>query len=188
VTLDGVMTTVAPVTPAHPAFDRVAALFDDYRAHYGRPPSPHSTRVWLHDQIARHRITVVAAIRADHVCGFLTAVVMPASLMLGTAWSIRDLYVAPEHRRGGIAGTLLRHVIEDARAAGAQRVSLQTEAGNIPALTLYTGVGFDAVTGLTLLNLDLAPTPQAPQDPAQALDRGRDQPDTGPPDSLLGGA
>jgi hypothetical protein len=32
---------------------------------------------------------------------------MPASLMLATAWSIRDLYVAPQCRRSGVARGLL---------------------------------------------------------------------------------
>jgi len=38
--------------------------------------------------------------------------------MLGTAWSIRDLYVAPQCRRSGIARTLLQHAVDHARAAG----------------------------------------------------------------------
>jgi ribosomal protein S18 acetylase RimI-like enzyme len=80
---------------------------------------------------------------------------MPASLMLGTAWSIRDLYVAPQQRRSGIADALLRHVVDDARAAGANRVSVQTEADNDPALRLYTAAGFQPVSGLELLNLSL---------------------------------
>ncbi|MEV0002915.1 GNAT family N-acetyltransferase [Micromonospora sp. NPDC050980] len=152
------MTTIVPTGPADPAFDQVAALFDDYRAHYGQPSIPEVTRSWLHDQIAQHRISAAAAIRADHVCGFITVTIMPASLMLGTSWSVRDLYVAPDHRRSGIANALLQHVIRNARAAGAHRVSLQTETDNIPALTLYTDIGFQPVTGLALLNLTVDPT------------------------------
>ncbi|MFD6610586.1 GNAT family N-acetyltransferase [Micromonospora chalcea] len=158
------MTTIVPIAPAHPAFDQVAALFDDYRAHYGQPSTPELTRSWLHDQIAQHRISVAAAIRADQVRGFITVTITPASLMLGTAWSIRDLYVAPLHRRSGIANALLQHVIRDARAAGAHRVSLQTETDNIPALTLYTDIGFQPVTGLELLNLTLVSIRQDPGD------------------------
>jgi ribosomal protein S18 acetylase RimI-like enzyme len=110
-------------------------------------------------------MTITAAIQAGQACGFITSTVMPASLMLGTAWSIRDLYIAPQHRRRGIARTLLQHVIDDAGAAGAYRVSLQTEAGNTPALTLYTAVGFQPVNGLALLSLTLPPgNHQDPQD------------------------
>jgi ribosomal protein S18 acetylase RimI-like enzyme len=105
--------------------------------------------------MAEHRMTIAAAIDAGQACGFITTTVMPASLMLGTAWSIRDLYVAPQHRRSGIAHALLQHVLNDARAAGANRVSVQTEADNVPALGLYTAVGFQPVSGLELLNLSL---------------------------------
>jgi ribosomal protein S18 acetylase RimI-like enzyme len=129
---DPVNTAVVQVTRSHHAFGQVAALFDDYRAHYGRPPSLQVTHGWLHDQLAQHRMTIAAAIHAGQACGFMTTTVMPASLMLGTAWSIRDLYVAPQQRRSGIAHALLQHVVEGARAAGAYRVSLQTEAGNTP--------------------------------------------------------
>ena len=149
--------TVAPITPSHRAFGAVAALFDDYRAHYGRPPSPQATHEWLDGQLAQQRMTIAAAIQADHACGFITTAVMPALLMLGTAWSIRDLYVAPEHRRSGIARALLQYVISSARATGVHRVSLQTETGNVPALALYTAAGFELVTGLELLNLALRP-------------------------------
>jgi ribosomal protein S18 acetylase RimI-like enzyme len=91
---------------------------------------------------------------------------MPASLMLGTAWSIRDLYVAPDHRRTGIANALLQHIIHHAGTAGAHLVSLQTETDNIPALRLYTDIGFQPVTGLELLNLTLDPTHRDPGDTA----------------------
>jgi ribosomal protein S18 acetylase RimI-like enzyme len=152
-----VNVTAMPITPSHHAFDQVAALFDDYRTHYGQPPSRESTRDWLHDQLAKHAMKVAAAVHADQVCGFITTAVLPASLMLGTAWSIRDLYVAPQHRRSGIARALLQYVIDDARAAGAYRVSLQTETDNTPALTLYAAAGFQPVTDLEWLNLTLIP-------------------------------
>jgi hypothetical protein len=41
------------------------------------------------------------------------------------------------------------------RRAGAGRVSLQTEAGNAPALALYMTAGFHPVHGLQLLSLTL---------------------------------
>ncbi|WP_165436405.1 GNAT family N-acetyltransferase [Amycolatopsis suaedae] len=153
------MTTIVPIDAADPAFDQVAELFDDYRAHYGRASSPEATRSWLHAQLTQRRMAARAAIRADQVCGFLTTTIMPASLMLGTAWSIRDLYVVPRDRRRGIARALLDHVVREARAAGALRVSLQTETDNLPARTLYTEAGFQPVTGLELLTLESAPRP-----------------------------
>jgi GNAT superfamily N-acetyltransferase len=150
-----VTTTIEAVTPAHPAFGDVAGLFDDYRVHQGEPPAPHLVCDWLAEQVAHHRFSVAAAIDGDRVCGIVTTAVMPASLMLGTFWWVRDLYVAPGFRRRGVARALLQHVIDEAGAAGALRVSLQTEAGNGPALTLYAAAGFRPVTGLELLSLPI---------------------------------
>lgn len=87
----------------------------------------------------------------------------PASLALGTAWSVRDLYVAPAYRRMGIARVLLQQVIDDARQPGACRVSLQTETGNTPALTLYAAASFEPVLGLELLSIDLTRDRQEPR-------------------------
>jgi ribosomal protein S18 acetylase RimI-like enzyme len=154
---DPVVIAVVQMTPSHQVFGQVAALFDDYRAHYGQPPSPRFARDWLQGQLAQHRMRIAAAIDAGQACGFITTTVMPASLMLGTAWLIRDLYVAPRQRRSGIADALLTHVVDDARAAGATRVSVQTESDNGPALKLYTAAGFQPVSGLELLNLSLGP-------------------------------
>jgi GNAT superfamily N-acetyltransferase len=141
--------------PSHSAFGAVAVLFDEYRVHYGWPPSPQLTRDWLHAQVTRQAMMITAALRLGRACGFIAVSVMPASLALGVAWSVRDLYVAPPHRRIGIARVLLQQVIDDAREAGAHRVSLQTETGNTAALTLYAAAGFQPVAGLELLSVDL---------------------------------
>ena len=111
------------MTPSHSAFDAVAVLFDEYRVHYGWPPSPQLTHHWLHAQVTRQAMTITAALRSGRACGFIAVSVMPASLALGVAWSVRDLYVTPPHRRLGIARVLLQQVIDDAREAGAHRAS-----------------------------------------------------------------
>jgi ribosomal protein S18 acetylase RimI-like enzyme len=141
-------TTIEPVGPAHPRFDPVAALFDEYRVHYGLPSAPAETRAFL----AARPFTVTASLHDGEPRGVVTVLTMPASLRLGVVWSIRDLYVPARHRRQGIARALLGHVIQEAREAGALRVSLQTETDNAPALALYRDLGFTPVTGLELLN------------------------------------
>ena len=132
---------------------RVAALFDEYHAHYGEP-SP-GALPWLTEQVTAGRLAVAAHLDGDSARGLITTVVLPASLTLGTFWQIRDLYVAPAARRGGVARALLRHVVAAARAADARRVSLQTEPDNTAALALYAEVGFRPVDGLTVLSLPL---------------------------------
>ena len=130
---------------------RVAVLFDEYRVHYGQPADVARTHAWLTDQVTAGHLRLADA--ADD--GFVTVAVLPASLTLGQAWLVRDLYVPPRARRRGVARALLNHVVEEARAAGAVRVSLQTESDNISALALYASAGFRPVPGLEMLNLPL---------------------------------
>jgi GNAT superfamily N-acetyltransferase len=153
-----VTVTVMAVTPTCQVFDQAAALFGEYRSHFGQPPSPEATRAWLSEQLTQERMSLAAGVDgASEVAAFITTTVMPASLMLGTMWSIRDLFVAPRHRRAGIAYRLIQHVVTNAREAGALRVSVQTETDNASALALYAAVGFQPVDGLELLNLALVP-------------------------------
>jgi ribosomal protein S18 acetylase RimI-like enzyme len=147
--------TVEPVTADGPRLDAVAALFDAYRVHYGQPAAPAATRAWLVDQLVRDRLRILAAASDGGVRGFVTVAPTPASLLLGTAWGVRDLYVDPAHRRGGVARALVDRVVADARAAGVRRLSLQTEPDNAAALALYAGLGFRQLTGVHLLSLPL---------------------------------
>jgi ribosomal protein S18 acetylase RimI-like enzyme len=78
--------------------------------------------------------------------------VVPAALTLRTVWLVRDLYVAPEARRHGVARALLAHVAEDARSAGAHRLSLQTETANTHAIELYARNGFDVLTDVAVMD------------------------------------
>lgn len=148
--------TILRIAAADPDVTEAAAEFDEYRCHDGHPPAFGATRTWLVEQLTCQRIAVAAALdSAGRYMGLITTTAMPASLTLGTAWSIRDLYVVPEHRRRGIASRLIHHVVNDARNVGALRLSLQTEPDNAAALPLYAAAGFQPVEALAVLNLTL---------------------------------
>lgn len=55
---------------------------------------------------------------------------------------VRDLWVAPDHRRAGLARQVLAEVLDWAAARGATTAHLQVEADNAPALQLYASAGF----------------------------------------------
>jgi len=56
---------------------------------------------------------------------------------------VQDLFVVPEHRRGGVAEALLRCALEVARERGANRLHLETDTDNAAARSLYEKVGFE---------------------------------------------
>jgi ribosomal protein S18 acetylase RimI-like enzyme len=139
-----------------------SGLFNQYRHLYGAPPDGDERALaWLTDMVRSNMLTVyTASVDAPtHAppIGLATAHAVPASLVMGRSWQVRDLYVSPGARRRGAAATLVTAVREAALAAGATRLSLVTEPDNHAALGLYRRLGFRPVDGLTSLSLDLAP-------------------------------
>lgn len=144
--------TVRLTAVAHPWFADAVDLFDDYRQHYGANPAPDAVAAWLRDQVVAERERIYLAGDESHAHGICSVVVMPAALTLRTAWLIRDLFVAEHMRRRGVGQGLLGHVADEARAAGAHRLTLQTDVANERALNLYAKCGFRTLSGLSLLD------------------------------------
>jgi len=137
---------------AHPWFPDAVDLFDDYRQHYGANPAPDAVAAWLRDQVVTESERIYLAGDKSRAHGICSVVVMPAALTLRTVWLIRDLFVAEEMRRRRVAQGLLEHVAEEARAAGAHRLALQTDVANERALGLYAKCGFGTLADVALLD------------------------------------
>jgi GNAT superfamily N-acetyltransferase len=133
----------------------VAEVFDQYRQHYSQLVVDGQTLAWLIAQTGHRRLSVFTAHIGTDLVGLATTVVLPASLRLSCSWQLRDLYVVPGARRRGAARTLLGAVRRAATAAGAIRLSVQTEPGNIAALQLYRTSGFVPVEDIRILTLPL---------------------------------
>src|SRR4051812_44612700 len=142
-----------------------SGLFNRYRHHYGEPPDEDErTLGWLTEMVCSKMLTVYTVYTASVASpadappiGLATGHAIPASLVMGRFWQLRDLYVLPGSRRQGAAAALVSAVREAALAAGATRLSLVTEADNQAGLGLYRRLGFRHVEGLVSLSLDLAP-------------------------------
>jgi GNAT superfamily N-acetyltransferase len=60
---------------------------------------------------------------------------------------IKRMYVAPEHRRRGLARVLLAHIEDSARAAGCTRIWLETGVMQPEAMALYASEGYQPIDG-----------------------------------------
>lgn len=72
----------------------------------------------------------------------------PAGLLAGAAicWTtayVKDLVIAPAHRRCGVASNLLLHTFATFQTRGAKAVDLKVEADNVGAVSLYRSVGME---------------------------------------------
>ena len=150
------------ICAADEALAAASGLFNQYRHHYGESPdADERTLGWLTDMVRSNMLTVFTA-SVDSLAdappiGLATSHALPASLVMGRSWQLRDLYVLPGSRRHGAAAALVRAVRGAALEAGATRLSVVTEADNQAALGLYRTLGFRPVEGLASLSLDLAP-------------------------------
>lgn len=161
---DGFSTNALRVTTCDTSETLAAAsdLFNRYRHHYGESSdADEQTLGWLTDMVETNMLIVYAASMDSSEdaspMGIATAHVMPASLVMGQFWQLRDLYVLPEARRQGVAAALVSTVRAAALRAGARRLSLATEPDNRAALDLYQRLGFRPVDGLVSLSVYLTP-------------------------------
>ncbi|MCU7726557.1 GNAT family N-acetyltransferase [Actinoplanes sp. KI2] len=161
------LRVVSVTALADPLFAGAAALFDEYRQHYGANPAPEAVAAWMRELVLSGKGRIYAAGDGNQAYGICSTAVAPAALTLRTVWLVRDLYVAPTVRRQGVAGRLLTRVAADARAAGAHRLSLQTETANTNAVELYARHGFEVLTGVAVLDRVL-PEPWSRANPAAA--------------------
>lgn len=60
----------------------------------------------------------------------------------GDIAELQRIAVAPERRRGGVAGALLEEVVRIARSGGADRLLLEVRTDNAGALAFYAAAGF----------------------------------------------
>jgi GNAT superfamily N-acetyltransferase len=155
--MDTSVVVTAIESPTGDQIAQLAVLFDDYRVHHGELPDIAQSSAWLQENIGGGALNVFVAEIDGDLVGFGTIVRTPASLRLGHYWQIRDLFVPPRWRRTGIARALLARVRQEAEAAGALRLALQTEEDNAAALRLYRTSGFVEVEGLNSLVMSLPP-------------------------------
>ena len=137
--------------------EQLAAIFDDYRVHYGEVADAQQAASWLAENIGSGRLEAFVAEDVGELVGFATTTAVPASLRLGRFWQIRDLFVVPGRRRLGVGRARLDRVRAAAISAGATRLVLQTEVDNTPALRLYAESGYTTIDGYCTLSLSLQP-------------------------------
>ena len=100
------------------------------------------------DPQRRERAALLARIRRPHRYGLVTVGGEPAAGGLvvadGQLAGLFALRTQPPFRRQGLARRLVAACAAWARTQGAERLYLQVEADNAPAIALYAGLGFAA--------------------------------------------
>jgi len=100
-------------------------------------------------------------------------VVGNANLMISPGsryrWVICNVVVREDYRRQGIARRLMEETVEEARRQGAEEAVLQVYQDNLPALRLYTDLGFQQLSGEMGLHLAAVEAVEAVDAPGYEL-------------------
>jgi GNAT superfamily N-acetyltransferase len=157
---DDLVSVRALAAPTRNELERLAEIFDQYRAHYGEASDAFRSASWLDENLSTSRLRVFVAEDSARFVGFAITMDVPASLRLAHFWQIRDLFVIPTHRRLGVGRALLASVRAAAITSSALRLVVHTEDDNDPALRLYADSDYTLIKGYCSLILPLGPEPR----------------------------
>jgi GNAT superfamily N-acetyltransferase len=136
--------------------DATIALFDAYRQFYGQKSDPAAGRDFLRQRAERgESVVLLARDHAGAALGFTLMYPGFSSVALAPVWLLNDLFVAPAARRCGVGRQLLSAAADQARQAGAVRLSLRTQVGNTTAQALYAALQWQRDTAFFSYHLPL---------------------------------
>lgn len=112
-------------------------VFDEAGTYTAKRPG----KAYLQRLLASEHFIAIAALKNEVVVGGLAAYVFGKFEQERNEIYIYDLAVAAAHRRQGIATALIEEVRSIAPSCGAWVVYIQADAGDEPAIALYTKLG-----------------------------------------------
>jgi aminoglycoside 3-N-acetyltransferase I len=96
---------------------------------------------YLEGLLAKEHVIALVAIMNGEILGGLVAYELDKFERMRREFYIYDLAVAPEHRRRGVATSLIQHLREIAARRDAWVVFVQADYGDDPAIALYEKLG-----------------------------------------------
>ncbi|RRR67037.1 MAG: AAC(3)-I family aminoglycoside N-acetyltransferase [Candidatus Viridilinea halotolerans] len=111
--------------------------FDDVETYSGRRPS----EAYMQRLLSQDHFIVLVAIRDDAVVGGIAAYELMKFEQERSEIYLYDLAVASDQRRQGVATTLIHALQQLAAQRGACVIFVQADAGDDPAIALYTKFG-----------------------------------------------
>lgn len=151
------MSASAVVRQATPDdIEPVAHLFDQYRQFYRRTSDLAAARAFIGSRLQNGDsiIFVIQAEPAGALVGFTQLYPLFASLSIGRAFVLNDLFVSPVARGLGLGRHLLERAAEYGRDTGARYLELSTETTNAAAQRLYEKLGWVRETSFYHYSLD----------------------------------
>ncbi len=134
----------------------VAQLLEEHLEHMAEMSPPESIHALDLDSLKKPEITFWSLWKEPEShhpqlmgCGALKQLTLEHG-------EIKSMRTSEQHRRKGVAATLLKHIIQEATERGYKRLSLETGSmdGFLPAIKMYQKFGFTECEPFADYNLD----------------------------------
>ena len=133
-------------------------LVQAYRVFYEQQPDPRRERDFIQAHLQNATSHLFIALYNGETAGFMQLFTTHSTVYLGPALILEDLFVAPAHRKHGVATALLAHAVEYARSTGATGMFLETAYTNKTAQNVYEHAGWTRENRFYKYNAPLAVT------------------------------
>jgi GNAT superfamily N-acetyltransferase len=122
--------------------DIIVPLFEAYRIFYNQAPDPVAEKQFLEERIIRNQSVIFLAFQDSEAVGFTQLYPLFSSVSMRRLWLLNDLYILADHRKKGIATSLLETAKKHALDTGAKGLLLETGKDNLNAQVLYQKNGW----------------------------------------------
>jgi len=123
-------------------FDKIAALFDQYRQFYNQSSNLSGAREFVRTRLEKGESVIFYVSKEQDVLGFAQLYPTFSSLAMKRLWILNDLFVSPSARSNGVARLLIQEAEAFARDSGARGITLKTARDNAAAQRLYEATGW----------------------------------------------
>ncbi|HMQ67603.1 MAG TPA: GNAT family N-acetyltransferase [Ignavibacteria bacterium] len=124
--------------------ETVSVLFDLYRQFYEQASDIDSAKEFLKDRITKNESVIFVAMDTETNSGMGFVQLYPAfsSVFMKRIWILNDLFVHEDHRKKGVAESLIMASKGLAEKTDAKGLILETHSTNHSAQKLYDKIGF----------------------------------------------
>ena len=137
------MTTISTRQAGLHDLETIAPMFNAYRQFYEQPSDLELAREFIRMRLQNSEsIILLAADSSGRSAGFCQLYPSFCSVEAKPIYTLYDLYVRPESRRGGAGKALLLAAHDYAQTVGMVRMDLTTAKTNSGAQALYESLGW----------------------------------------------
>ncbi len=122
--------------------EEASRLFDQYRVFYQAASDLEAAREFIQERCQNKDSVIFVSRNNQEIVGFTQLYPSFSSISMKKIWILNDLFVAEQHRKKGVAKSLMHAAKDFARETGAVRLVLSTQMSNVVGQSLYESLGY----------------------------------------------